>query len=95
MLGRNIQDFVRVNLNLSCNVYVCTMFSNVSTTTKSNQQVALTCNLIFSDDTDSTTPGKFEVCVLAPTSNKLIANTTRLSVMGNLMCKVKKNFQLK
>ena len=95
MLQCTIQYFVRVNLNLSCNVYVCTMFSKISTTTRSNQQVAISCNINFSDDSDDTIPGHFEVCVLAPTSNELIANTTRLSVMGNLLCKKEKNFQLK
>ena len=69
-----IQDFVRVNLNLSFNVYVCTMFRNISTTTKSNQQVAITCNLVFSDDTDSTAPGKFEVYVLALASSFFFFN---------------------
>ena len=68
------------------------MFSTCSTTTRSNQQVAQTCILNFRGDS---IPGHFEVCVLAPTSNKLIANTTRLFVMENSMWKVEKKFQLK
>jgi hypothetical protein len=39
------------------------MFSFISTTTNSNQQVAITCDLMFKDDPS---PGTFEVFFLAP-----------------------------